>query len=617
MRPLAAVALVALLLPVASAIRACVASAAPGAVVRAPGDGGFTFAISRSLFPSPAPAWHVEVANADHIAAVVRCANAAGVKVCPRTGGHSFTGKAHCTGVMVDVVKMKSFTYNAGSGEITVGAGNTLGEMFYKTTQASGGSRMIGIGLCPSVGVGGYVLGGGFNPYSGLTGLTCESAVSFDMVMADGSKKTVTASSDPELFWASCGGGGGSFSILTGLTLRTAPAAKFNNNVHFRYRWPITRAGEALNKFVDYGNENGNVWVRLELSLDDGIVAYGACWDSPSVANCESRLRAAEFFNVPGRQTIITRKSSRVGDFQRYIGPAGRWARQLPTISEEEAFVGTNYKEAGVALKRTYTSGFWRFGGNKPSVAVFQRVADILYGADRTKLGFMLAQFNPWEGAQKANAEKYAFAHRDMDAFTEFIGGKDDAQGAQIQETQAELARVHYAILQTLSEWKAGIYVNYPEFGLEANQYEYLYWGKNLQRLATLRRQVDPNNVFDGKHPMPSGMLKCPGTLAITGSGNSRNVLIQGYPYGQLSGMSAEIQTPPGCTLSGAQRATLSSKGGGKYEAVVDGGAAFSVSMSASTCSLSVVTINGIACPAGATTRQTIRLVPSRSRLLE
>lgn len=77
-----------------------------------------------------------------------------------------------------------------------------LGEMFHKASLASGGARMIGIGLCPSVGVAGYVLGGGFNPYAGLTGLTCESAVRFEMVMADGSQKTVTKTSDPELFWA-------------------------------------------------------------------------------------------------------------------------------------------------------------------------------------------------------------------------------------------------------------------------------------------------------------------------------------------------------------------------------------------------------------------------------
>lgn len=468
--------------------------------------------------------------------------------------------------------------------------------MFYKTDEASGGSRMIGIGLCPSVGVAGYVLGGGFNPYAGLNGLTCESAVSFDMVMADASKKTVTSASDSELFWASCGGGGGAFSILTSVTFRTTAAGVFNNNVYFRYRWPIANAGEALHEFVDYDNENGNVWIRLEISLSDDLVGYGACWESPSVADCESRLEKAAFFNVAGRETVVAEKASSVTEFQKFVGPAGNWAREIPTISDEAAFVGTNYDEAGLGLKRTYTSGYWRFGNNKPSAAVFQQVADILKSTDTGKVAFMLAQFNPWEGAHKANAENYAFPHRDMDAFTEFIGGKDDAEGAEIEASQAELKRVHEAILDTLGEWKAGVYVNYPELGLADDEYSYLYWGSSLQRLATLRGQLDPQEIFDGKQPMNSGSVGCPGTLSITGTGISRDILIEGYPFGQLSGMRTKVQASQGCSLDDAEGATLNDEGDGTYEAIVDGGSPFNVTMSAAACSVSVVTINGITC---------------------
>lgn len=577
------------------AIRECVDSAVPNAYVRRQGDEGYAFAVSRSLYPEPAPSWLVEVNSAEEVQAVVKCASEAGLKVCPRTGGHSFTGQGQCTGVMIDLIKLKSFSFDAGSNEITVGGGNTLGEMFLKTDRASGGSQMIGIGLCPSVGVAGYVLGGGHNPYSGAIGLTCESAVSYDYVLADGSLKTVTSSSDPELFWASCGGGGNAFGILTSVTFRTTPAAKFNNNVYFRYKWPNANAAETIHKYMDYDNEDGNVWIRLEMTLD-GLVGYGVCWDSSSVENCEGRLGSAPFFNVAGRETLIAEKSSRVVDFQKWIGPAGAWATQIPTVSDSDAFIGTQYDEASVGLKRMYTSGLWEYGNSKPGIEVFQQQVDIMLSTDRLKVAWMLAQYNPWDGANKANADKFAFPHRFQDAFTEFIGGNDNAEGDDVQATLEELERVQRALLGTMQPWKSGIYVNYPEFGLGEDEYGYLYWGSNLQRLSTLRASLDPTALFAGKQSLGRGELSCPGSLSISGSGAVKTILIVGYPFGQLGGMKTEMQLGDGCSLVVGNGAQLTNLGPSKYEAVVDGGAGFTIKLSSASCDISVVTINGISC---------------------
>lgn len=110
----------------ALAIRECVSSSAPNAIVRQKGDDEYNFAVSRSLYPQPPPAWLVEVSDAKEVAVVVNCAAGEGLKVCPRTGGHSFTGRAHCTGVMIDVINLKSFSYDQGNNQISVGAGNTV-----------------------------------------------------------------------------------------------------------------------------------------------------------------------------------------------------------------------------------------------------------------------------------------------------------------------------------------------------------------------------------------------------------------------------------------------------------------------------------------------------------
>lgn len=574
---------------------------ASGAVVLAPGDDGYQLAATRGLYPSPAPAFIVQVNSSSHIAVAVKCAGDENLKVCARSGGHSFAGLSTCTGVMIDVVKMKALDFDSATNQVTLETGNTLGDMFYGVLTQSGGSRMIGIGLCPGVGVAGYILGGGFNPYSGQLGLTCESLVEAEYVLPDGTLTKASASQNQELFWASCGGGGGHFGVVYRVTLRTHDASIFNNNVFFRYQWPNNVAGEVMSKWMDYDNENGMVWVRTEANTENGFVAYGACWNANSVAACESRLSAADFFNVPGRKAVLTKKSSRVAEFQAFIGPYGKWARQVAPESDKEALVGQNYLDAGVGFKRLYTSAFWKFGKSKPSVSELQKLIDICLDVDKSKLDFMVCQFNPWTGKQSNTAGDYAFAHRDMDAFSEFIGGKDSASSAgEVAATFDELKRVNAALREIFLKYFAGLYVNYPEFGLSQSDWQYLYWRDRLPRLAALKGKLDPSGRLAVLHGLPSGRASCPGPLKVTGSGARKSVAIQGYDLGQLTGMTATFRVSYGCTVNtkAVDGASVSSVGGNVYEAVVNGINPFSVTLSSPTCKITTEKVNNIPCNA-------------------
>jgi FAD/FMN-containing dehydrogenase len=89
--------------------------------------------------------------------AVVTCAVAAGLGVCPRSGGHSSVGQSSCEGGVMDVYQMKGV--KVSDGLATLEAGNTLAEMLYSVLERRGGKRIVGIGLYPSVGVGGVYVG--------------------------------------------------------------------------------------------------------------------------------------------------------------------------------------------------------------------------------------------------------------------------------------------------------------------------------------------------------------------------------------------------------------------------------------------------------------------------
>ena len=83
------------------------------------------------------------------------------------------------------------------------------------------GGRYVQGGGCGTVGVAGLVQGGGFGSYSKSYGTAGAALLEAEIVTADGAVRIANACSNPDLFWALKGGGGGTFGVVTRLTLRT------------------------------------------------------------------------------------------------------------------------------------------------------------------------------------------------------------------------------------------------------------------------------------------------------------------------------------------------------------------------------------------------------------
>lgn len=588
----------------ASAFSDCIGQAAPSVTLRSPSQPDFGFHLSRSLYPSPSPNYIAVVYSASDVQAVLGCAAKTNVRVCPRAGGHSFTGSSSCNGVMIDVRNLNTLNYDTASMTITAGVGNTLGEMFYNVITSSGGSRIIGVGLCPSVGVGGYMLGGGHNPYSGLLGLTCDSLLSMKIVLPDGKLVTATKSENSEIFWASCGGGGGTFGVAIEYTLQTHDAAVFNNNVFFRYSWPRANAGSILSQWMDWNQDGGNTWMRLEINGGGPVYGYGVCWGVSSTAACETRLSQQPFFNSAGRNTNFIYKGTKVAEFQKFIGPAGNWGNKVAEVSDSAALVGQVYLDASNGPRRLYSSSFWKFyPGPKPSVATLQQVAEACGGIDGSKVEWLVCQFNPWKGKvlNPSDPGQNAFAHRGMTAFSEFIGqvnpNADQAAGL------AELRRVDATFKSLSRPFRGGTYVSYPEFGLSVSDYSYLYWGQNLQRLAYLRQATDPMKLFAQLQELPSGKIPCPGNLEVTSPQPTvRSLKVSGYTIGQLAGMVVKFSLSSGCTVdaTSTRGANIVAEGSnGVYKAEVYSNEPFAITLksgSPATCMVATREVNGISC---------------------
>ena len=76
-------------------------------------------------------------------------------------------------------------------------------------------------GGCMTVGVAGLIQSGGFGSFSKAYGMAAASLLEAEVVTADGAVRIANACTNPDLFWALKGGGGGSLGVVTRLTLRT------------------------------------------------------------------------------------------------------------------------------------------------------------------------------------------------------------------------------------------------------------------------------------------------------------------------------------------------------------------------------------------------------------
>jgi FAD binding domain/Berberine and berberine like len=172
----------------------------------------------------------------------IRFTVAKNLPVRARSGGHSYAGYSTLSdGVVLNLRELNTIHVDTGAGTATVGAGSQLIDVSRDLSRAG---ATLPSGSCPSVGIAGVTLGGGFGLAGREFGLTADNLVGASIVTADGQLRAVNEQSDPDLLWALRGGGGGNFGVVTDFTFkvhRLPPSAAY-----FNVTWPWSSASEAI-----------------------------------------------------------------------------------------------------------------------------------------------------------------------------------------------------------------------------------------------------------------------------------------------------------------------------------------------------------------------------------
>jgi FAD/FMN-containing dehydrogenase len=177
-------------------------------------------------------AYVVAAESAADVAAAVRFASAYNLRLVVKGGGHSYFGTSNAPdSLLLWTRKMNAIAVHDGftpSGSaappvpaVSLGAGCMWLHAYQAVTGGAG--RYVQGGGCTTVGVAGLILGGGFGSFSKAYGLAAASLIEAEIVTADGVVRTVNEAREPDLFWALKGGGGGTFGVVTRLTLATHP----------------------------------------------------------------------------------------------------------------------------------------------------------------------------------------------------------------------------------------------------------------------------------------------------------------------------------------------------------------------------------------------------------
>jgi hypothetical protein len=161
------------------------------------------------------------VESADDVSKVVGFARDNGLRVAPQGTGHG----AVPLGALDDVIllkteRMRGVEVEDGRARVEAGVwGAELGEA------AARRGRSFLPGTSPNVGVAGYTLGGGLSWLGRKYGFACNRVSAIELVTADGEARVVDAATDPDLFWALRGGGGG-YAVVTALHLELVPVSE-------------------------------------------------------------------------------------------------------------------------------------------------------------------------------------------------------------------------------------------------------------------------------------------------------------------------------------------------------------------------------------------------------
>lgn len=472
----------------------------------------------------------VHAANAEDVAAAVRFATRHRLRLVVKGGGHSYLGGSNApdsllvwTRTMDNIELHDAFVphgcKSAPVPAVSVGAGCIWGRVYRAVSVEAG--RYVQGGGCTTVGVAGLVQGGGFGSFSKAFGTAAASLIEAEIVTADGRVRTVNSCQDPDLFWALKGGGGGTFGIVTRLTLKTHELPLTLGGVDFGVEAKSDEAFERLlAEFIDFSRHalvNPN-WGEQARATGDNRLVIGMSFQGLSADEAKATWRPflAKVAANPNDWKIVTAFRALAAPGRHYWD-ADALAALVPEAIKRDNRPGARPTDYWWAGDGDQVGAYWSAYASTwlprslLSRSGVPRLAHAWFEASRHRS--VAFHFN--KGLAGASAEtlqacrETATNQEVLGAFAlAIIGAAEGPAYSGWSEPDQEKARaasasVHAADqrLRTVAPG-AGSYMSECDYFL--SDWQRASWGEHWPRLDRIKQKYDPEGLFVVHHGVGS-----------------------------------------------------------------------------------------------------------------
>lgn len=379
-----------------------------------------------------------------------------------RSGAHSYEG--YSTGndvVVIDVSNINYINLNEEKGYVKIGGGvrnreayEALGEKSYPFPG----------GGCPTVGVPGLILGGGWGYSSRYLGLASDSLIEAEIINYKGEKITVNKDHNKDLYWAIMGSGGCNFGVITSMTLSLKKKEKMGSSIYINYpnasNETILKVIIELQKLFKYLDRKMNLKTAIYNSSEkgQGVKLTGLFYGNS--------LMAKEIL----KPLIDISGSIEVNIEDKSILECNRWIQDSHPDYEK-------YKSTGRFIDRDF---------NKEEIEkIIKIINEPANGFTYTAVSFYGL------GGAISDIDKLSTAYYYRDAH--FIIGIQSVWEEDIYaESNKQWIKENFPIIKEITK---GSFVNFPINELE--NFENEYYGENINKLREIKIKYDPFNVFN------------------------------------------------------------------------------------------------------------------------
>jgi FAD binding domain/Berberine and berberine like len=467
----------------------------------------------------------VRAKDANHVAAAIKFARENDLRLVVKGGGHSYQGTSNApdsllvwTRHMHDVSMHEAFVPEGCEGKqmaqraVTCGSGAIWMQVYDAVTTRAG--AYVQGGGCTTVGVAGLVQSGGFGSFSKHYGTSAAGLLEAEVVTADGKIRIANACTNPDLFWALKGGGGGTFGVATKVTLRVHELPEYAGGAIFRVRASSDEAfRQLLRYFVGFYRENlfNDHWGEQAHIGSDNVL--GLSMVSLGLSTEEARKVWQPFLDwvarSPGVYTV--EPGMILGSM-----PARHWW-DVEWRKEQHQHVFDSDARPGASENNVWWTGdggqvAWTIYGFEslwlPASLLRDdsqaQLANALFAGSRHEM--IELHFNkglagaPREAIEAARDTATNPAVLNAFALAIVADGQGGYPGVRGHEPDVEAARksrerVHGSMneLRTLAP-NGGSYVSESNFF--EKDWQHSYWGNNYAQLASVKKKYDPTGLF-------------------------------------------------------------------------------------------------------------------------